>query len=159
MERDDRERCHTCPNQGQCRLSASETGVEETETWHHDQDHGRSHDDVCLVTGLEPLVQVLSCCEAMKSASVLHNQQSKTQQRPIASTRPIGRRKRLRVCRKLVRIIPRGRSFEQIAHVRNHMQHAGAKTLDLAEKENHLLESPPVAALVPLKGVGGPIHE
>ena len=60
LESDDRGGKHTRPDEGQSGLSARETGVEEGQTRNHDHDHGRGHDDEGLVTGVVPLVQVLS---------------------------------------------------------------------------------------------------
>lgn len=59
---DDRARCHTRPDHAQCRLSPCKTRVEEAKTRYHDQHHGRGNDNVCLVTRLKPLVQVLDIC-------------------------------------------------------------------------------------------------
>jgi hypothetical protein len=49
LEGDDGGREHASPDQGQCRLSASKTRVEEGQTGNHDHDHGRGHEDVGLV--------------------------------------------------------------------------------------------------------------
>jgi hypothetical protein len=60
LESDDRGRKHTRPDEGQSGLSARKTRIEEGQTGNHDHDHGRGHEDVGLVTGVVPLVQVFS---------------------------------------------------------------------------------------------------
>ena len=60
LEGDDGGREHTGPDEGEGGLSASETGVEESETGNHDHDHGRGHENVGLVTWVVPLVEVFS---------------------------------------------------------------------------------------------------
>lgn len=57
--------CHTGPNQAEGRLSSSQAGVEEAEAGDHDDDHGRGHDDVGLIAGLIPLIQILRCCHLL----------------------------------------------------------------------------------------------
>lgn len=59
LEGDDGAGEHAGPDQREGRFPARETRVEEAETRYHDQHHGRGHDDVGLITRLEPLVQVL----------------------------------------------------------------------------------------------------
>ena len=61
LEGDDRERCHTGPNQTQGRLSPCKTGVQEAQARRHEEYHGRSHDDEGLVTWVKPLVDILGC--------------------------------------------------------------------------------------------------
>ena len=59
LKRDDGERAHAGPDKGQGRFSSCQTGIEEAQTRHHDQHHGRGDDDVGLVAGLVPLIQIL----------------------------------------------------------------------------------------------------
>lgn len=59
LESDDGCGEHADPDEGERGLSARKTRVEERETRHHDHDHGRGHENVGLVTWVEPLVQVL----------------------------------------------------------------------------------------------------
>ncbi len=63
LEGDDGHGEHAGPDHAQGRLSAGETGVEKAQTGHHDQDHGRGDDDVGLVAGLVPLVEIDDICE------------------------------------------------------------------------------------------------
>ena len=58
LEGDDGEGTHARPDHAEGRLPPRQTRVEETEAGNHDEDHGRGHDDVGLVAGLEPLVEV-----------------------------------------------------------------------------------------------------
>jgi hypothetical protein len=59
LESHDTHGTHASPDHAKGRLAASETGVEETETGYHKHDHSGGDDDVGLVTGLVPFVQVL----------------------------------------------------------------------------------------------------
>ena len=59
LESDDGQRSHTGSDHAQGGLSTGETRVEETQARNHDHDHGGGHNDVGLVTRLEPFVQVL----------------------------------------------------------------------------------------------------
>lgn len=59
LESDDGCGEHADPDKGERRLSASKTRVEERQARYHDHDHGRGHENVGLVTRVEPLVQVL----------------------------------------------------------------------------------------------------
>ena len=56
LEGDYRERTHARPDHAQSRLSSCKTRVEEAQTWYHDHHHGRSHNDVSLVTSSIPLI-------------------------------------------------------------------------------------------------------
>ena len=56
LEGDDGEGAHAGPDHAKGGLSPRQARVEETEAGNHDEDHGRGHDDVGLVAGLEPLV-------------------------------------------------------------------------------------------------------
>ena len=58
LEGDDGEGAHARPDHTQRRLSPCEPRIEESETGNHDEDHGRGDDDVGLVAGGEPLVEV-----------------------------------------------------------------------------------------------------
>lgn len=62
LESDDGGGEHAGPDEGEGRLSAGQTRVEESQTWDHDHDHGRSHEDEGLVASLVPLVQVFGDC-------------------------------------------------------------------------------------------------
>lgn len=59
MEGDDGHGAHTGPDHAEGGLSTCEARVQEAQAGHHDQHHSGGHDDVCLVTGLEPFVQIL----------------------------------------------------------------------------------------------------
>lgn len=59
LEGDDRRGEHTRPDEREGRFSARKTRVEESQTRNHDHDHGRSHENVGLITRTIPLVQVL----------------------------------------------------------------------------------------------------
>lgn len=50
LEYDDTEGHHTHPDQGQCRLSSRQPGVEEGDAGDHDQDHTGCDEDERLVT-------------------------------------------------------------------------------------------------------------
>ena len=50
LKRDDGEAGHANPNHTQSRFPSCEARVEEAETRYHDHDHGRSHDDVGLIS-------------------------------------------------------------------------------------------------------------
>lgn len=58
LKGDDGHGAHTGPDHAEGRLATGQTRVEKSQTGHHDQHHGRGHDDVGLVAGLEPFVQV-----------------------------------------------------------------------------------------------------
>lgn len=58
LEGDDGTGEHAHPDHRQSRLSARKTRIQETQTRYHDQHHGRCYNDVRLISGLEPLVQV-----------------------------------------------------------------------------------------------------
>ena len=58
LEGDDGKGTHARPDHAEGGLPPCQTGVEETEAGNHDEDHGRGHDDVGLVAGLEPLVEI-----------------------------------------------------------------------------------------------------
>ncbi len=62
LEGDDGEGSHAGPDHAEGRFSTRQTGVEETQTRYHDDDHGRGHDDVGLISRGVPLVQVLDGC-------------------------------------------------------------------------------------------------
>lgn len=62
LEGDDRGREHAGPDEGEGRLSASKTGVEEGQTRNHDQNHSRGDDDEGLVARIIPLVQIFGDC-------------------------------------------------------------------------------------------------
>ena len=62
LEGDDGNRHEAAPEHRQRRLSTRETRVEETQTRYHDYDHGRGHDNVGLVAGGKPLVEVDGSC-------------------------------------------------------------------------------------------------
>lgn len=62
LEGNNRERGHTGPDHTQSGLSTSKTGVKETETGDHHHNHRGGHDDIGLVTRLEPFVQVFGAC-------------------------------------------------------------------------------------------------
>ena len=62
LEGDDGSREHTRPDKRQSGLSARKTRVEESQTGNHNQDHSGGHENVGLITGRVPLVQVLSHC-------------------------------------------------------------------------------------------------
>ena len=53
---------HDNPDERESRFSPGETGVEESNTRHHDHDHGGRDDDVSLVALIEPDVQVVLGC-------------------------------------------------------------------------------------------------
>lgn len=67
LEDDDTEGHHDHPDERQGRLSAGETGVEEGDAGDHEQHHGRRNEDVGLVAGLVPLVEVLGGCRESPS--------------------------------------------------------------------------------------------
>lgn len=62
LKRDDRARSHTGEYHAQSGLSSCQSRVQESKTRHHDQHHGRGHDDVGLVSRVVPLVQVDDIC-------------------------------------------------------------------------------------------------
>ena len=62
LECDDGGGKHAGPDEREGRLSAGKARVEERETRNHDQDHGRSHENVGLITRLVPLVQIFGDC-------------------------------------------------------------------------------------------------
>ena len=63
LKDDDAEGGQDYEEHGEGGLSAGETGVEEGDAGNHHHDQTRAEDDVCLVTGLVPLVEVLGVCE------------------------------------------------------------------------------------------------
>lgn len=62
LEDDDAEGHHDHPYERQGGLSSRQAGVEECDARDHDQDHAGRDDDVGLVAGLVPLVQVFGFC-------------------------------------------------------------------------------------------------
>ncbi len=70
LKGDDGEGSHTGPDHAEGRFSTSQTGVEETQTRYHDDDHGRGHENVGLISWAVPLVQILSGCR--RDVSIVH---------------------------------------------------------------------------------------
>lgn len=58
LKGNDGEGCHTRPDHTQGGFPSRETRVEEAEARYHDQHHGRSHEDVGLISSLKPLIQI-----------------------------------------------------------------------------------------------------
>lgn len=72
LESDDGEGSHASPDHAQRRLSSCKTRVEEAETWYHDKHHCRGDNDVCLISCLEPLVQVFGVYVSVRMAIPLN---------------------------------------------------------------------------------------
>ena len=58
LKRDDGEGAHAHPDHTQRGFSSCEARIEKTKTRRHEKHHGGGDDDVRLVAGLEPLIQV-----------------------------------------------------------------------------------------------------
>ena len=58
LEGDDGHGGHTGPDHGESRLSTRQPGVEKAQAGDHDHDHGGGGQDIGLVAGLEPFVEV-----------------------------------------------------------------------------------------------------
>ncbi|KAL9097965.1 MAG: hypothetical protein Q9163_006278, partial [Psora crenata] len=62
LEGDDGVAGHADPYHRQGGFPTGEAGVEEAQSRDHDEDHGGRHDDVGLIPGGIPLVEILRCC-------------------------------------------------------------------------------------------------
>ena len=62
LKRDDRETSHAAPDHGESGLATGKTRVEEADSGVHDENHAGADDDVGLIAGLEPLIEVRRGC-------------------------------------------------------------------------------------------------
>lgn len=71
MKRDDRETRHACPYHAERRLSSCKTGIQKAQTRYHDHHHCRGYDNVGLVSGGIPLVEILERYETSIVSQVI----------------------------------------------------------------------------------------
>lgn len=69
LKSDDGETGHACPYHAERRLSSGETGVQKAQAGYHDHHHSRCYDDVGLVSGGIPLIEVLDRCRGRPQVS------------------------------------------------------------------------------------------
>ena len=84
LEGNDGEGSHTRPDHTQGRFPACETRVEKAEAGYHEQHHGRGHNDVGLISRLEPLIQILrgySDCQS-RCSRVSQHRKSRNAMKP-----------------------------------------------------------------------------
>lgn len=65
LKRDNGEGSHASPDHTESGFSTGQSRVEEAQSWYHDHHHGRGHDDVGLISGGVPLVQIFDGCWRM----------------------------------------------------------------------------------------------
>ena len=71
LEGDDGDGAHADHDHGQSRFPPGQPRVEEPQARYHDHHHGRGHDDVGLVSGRVPLIEVLFGCRDVGLAMML----------------------------------------------------------------------------------------